>query len=134
MMQPGRELDALVAEKVMSWEWVSAEGEDPADLPCLVGPGPADCFYPRVAERYPELPTAGGTLPAYSTDIAAAWTVVEKMRQHSEPRFRTLRLVAYSYNRTYATFDSSEDSDDWAEGNGEHATEFAICLAGLAVP
>ena len=69
--------------------------------------------------------------PRYTTDISAAWQVVEKMREDPEPRLRTLRLVAYSYNRTYATFDSSAEGDDWTEANGEHATPLAICLAAL---
>lgn len=68
--------------------------------------------------------------PHYSTDIAAAWEVVEKMRDHPDPRFRTLRLVAYSYNRTYATFDI-ENEDDWTEANGDHASPLAICRAAL---
>ena len=46
-MPAGRELDALVAEKVMGWD-----------------------HYPSKHE----------IVPAYSTDIAAAWEVVEKMR------------------------------------------------------
>ena len=44
-MKPGRELDALVVEKVMGWKWLS------------------------------------GNPWAPSTDIAAAWEVLEKMRE-----------------------------------------------------
>jgi hypothetical protein len=91
-MQAGREMDALVAEKVMG-------------------------------ARY--------SVPRYSADIAAAWEVVERMREHPDPRFRTLRMVAYPYNRTYATFDA-ENEDEWTEANGENATPLAICRAALA--
>jgi len=55
-MKPGRELDALIAEKVMGWSWG----------------------------------IIGDLIPAYSTDISAAWEVVEEMgdclhlRQHGE--------------------------------------------------
>jgi hypothetical protein len=72
-------------------------------------------------------------VPAYSTDLAAAWRIVERMRDHPDARFRTLRLVAYPYNRTYATFDALNE-DEWTEANGEHATPTAICLAALATP
>lgn len=71
----------------------------------------------------------------YSGSIAAAWEVVKKMQENPDPRFRTLRLVAYSYNRTYATFDSRansfDDDDAWHEANGDDATPLAICLAAL---
>lgn len=50
-MKPGRELDALVAEKVMGWTEV--------------------CGYEGEYKGYWKI------LPKYSTDIAAAWAVVE---------------------------------------------------------
>jgi hypothetical protein len=56
-MEPGRELDALVAEKVMGWTKV---GENAWEAPNIKG-------YPL--------------LPRYSTDIATAWEVVEKIAQ-----------------------------------------------------
>jgi hypothetical protein len=71
-------------------------------------------------------------LPRYSTDIAAAFLVVEKLREHPDPCSRNLRLVAWCYNRTYATFDALAEGDAWTEANGEHATPLAICLAALA--
>jgi hypothetical protein len=56
-MTAGRELDALVAEKVMGL------------------PKPIHEVFWFI--RYPHV---DGPLPAYSTDIAAAWEVVEKMK------------------------------------------------------
>lgn len=56
-----RELDALVAEKVMGWE--------------LIGIAPSGgrvVHSPRLWEK---------ELPHYSSDIAAAWQVVEKMEK-----------------------------------------------------
>jgi hypothetical protein len=107
----GPALNAEVAERVMgldlSWRRVTLDGTN-RDL------GPVR------------------NVLAYSTDIAAAWRIVERMRNHPDARFRTLRLVAYPYNRTYATFDALNE-DDWVEANGEHATPTAICLAALAV-
>lgn len=74
--------------------------------------------------------------PHYSTDMAAAWLVVEEMRAHPDVKYRNLSLVAYCYNRTYATFDAEAlvegyTPEKWAEANGEHATPLAICLAAL---
>lgn len=59
-MKPGRELDALVAEKVM---------------------GLVNCEKHKgsYCHAFPESPDKGGETKPYSTDIAAAWEVVEKM-------------------------------------------------------
>lgn len=62
-MEAGRELDALVAEKVMGLtpvEWSGWEG----DLSLVYGDQ-----------------ETGGIVPRYSTDIGAAWEVVEKLKQ-----------------------------------------------------
>ena len=58
-LQAGRELDALIAEKVMGYECVC--DEEPADCPIHAK---EDCY----------------TLRPYSTDIAAAWVVIEWCR------------------------------------------------------
>lgn len=62
-MEPGRELDALVAEKVMGWEQV----QDP--------PHTYIAYNTPTGFRLPE------EIPAYSTDLNAAWKVVEAMRR-----------------------------------------------------
>lgn len=78
-MKPGRELDALVAEKVMGLRKVpdhksielapqSAENFKPSGY---YGP-----FYDN-ANPLTGVFTWRGILPAYSTDIAAAWEVVK---------------------------------------------------------
>lgn len=66
VMEPGRELDALVAERVMGWTGIWTNGKSymayhPCEQEMSVGE----------AERSPIWP--------YSTDIASAWGVVEKM-------------------------------------------------------
>lgn len=114
-MKPGRELDALVAEKVMGW---------------------------RVGERfdgdwYLMEPASGGMggnpvpmrLEHYSTDIAAAWQLVEK--------------VGTGWLYLTLTQDSDRTSDYWRAAfhrrtdapdavNGDTAPH-AICLAALKV-
>lgn len=62
MIEPGRELDVLVAEKVMGWRAHTIWGTD-----YEVGSG----------EPVRRICYA----PYYSTDIAAAWDVVQKMRE-----------------------------------------------------
>lgn len=63
-MQPGRELDALVAEKVMGWRKIS-HPYPYSDLTWINSEG---------ATARP------GGIPQYSTDIAAAWVVVEHLK------------------------------------------------------
>lgn len=59
-MKPGRYLDAMVAEKVMGWR------HDPGTYE---------------GSRYLLDPAgARSAIPNYSTDIAAAWEVVEKLK------------------------------------------------------
>ena len=76
-MPAGRELDALVAEKVMGWcitawndgePWGNREVFPPFEP---INGIPADCDCISHSEA--------GEPPHYSTDIAAAWEVVEKL-------------------------------------------------------
>lgn len=106
VMAPGRELDALVAEKVLGYE---------------ITPGGYT-----------------GYLPSFSTDIAAAWEVVEKLRAMNS----TLELyspgalvndeMGIHAVEWQATFKS------WEEPWGPHGPSVeaqtaphAICLAAL---
>jgi hypothetical protein len=71
-LEAGRELDALVAEKVMGWQWFDHTGY------AIRYFRPPNRFnYGAIAEgkeiNYLE------SLPHYSTDIAAAWEVAEKL-------------------------------------------------------
>ena len=113
-MEAGRELDALIAEKVMG---------------LTLGPAPMSANFEITCVKLGD--HEWRNISYYSTKIGAAWEVVEKMRGHSDSLRRTFRIVAYPYHRTYATFDIEEDSDDWTEANGDHATPLAICLAAL---
>ncbi len=71
-MQAGRELDALVAEKVMGWERCSSPMQS-RDDPRLLG---WDTGNPNIY----------GTqiLPCFSTDIKGVWYVVEKLRDSGD--------------------------------------------------
>jgi len=63
--ETGREMDALIAEKVMGlrldWEFAEYQNGEPT--------------VPTLRDKYDEI----GMLPLYSTDISAAWTIVEKL-------------------------------------------------------
>ena len=84
-MPAGREMDALVAEKIFGYRWV--EGLLAFDQPCLISP-----------EHYDETKTPitntnkrkiGGTFPKYSTEISDAWEVVEMIKaSQTEIRIR----------------------------------------------
>lgn len=98
MLKPGRELDALVAEKVM--------GYDQEQI--------------RNASYY--INEAGQTrhdIPSFSTDIAAAWEVVEKFRK-ADPTF-TIDSGSKGY-----LVDFGGDAVDTAR-----TLPHAICLAAL---
>lgn len=80
-MKPGRELDALVAEKVMGWK------KDRVRVGRNSGDGTtfwtidALRFGDRIHALEPhDQPLNVPGLPPYSTDIAAAWEVVDNMR------------------------------------------------------
>lgn len=114
-----RQIDALVAEHVMGWHLRENLGAAGGKLWHGHGGGFGD-----MPEHWQ---------PEFSTEIEDAWKVVEKMREHPDARYRTLFIVAYSYNRTYATFDAEARDDDkaWTEANGDNAAPMAICLAAL---
>lgn len=65
-MEAGTELDALVAERVMGWHLYSGEARAPNGIPWIDNDGVG------VGRSHP-----AGWSP--STDIAAAWEVVEQM-------------------------------------------------------
>ena len=126
-----KELNEAVAEKVMGWRRLRGEDEISAVIPV-----PKKKEWAHFEEVW--IDTGGrmmackecGTMPNFATDIADAWRVVEKMREHSNQRSRNLRMVCYCYDRTYATFESYDDGP-MVEGNGMHATPRAICSAAL---
>jgi hypothetical protein len=70
-MEPGRELDALIAEKVMGWTDFSPI--DPK-YDHSVGVNGYRRNFARRPNKEREEP-----IPLYSSDISAAWEVVEKM-------------------------------------------------------
>ena len=74
-MQAGRELDALVAEKVMGWIDVKKQSI-------------ANAFGQHVLDDYVGQPGIGATLPVlvprYSTMIQEAWKVADRLRGETQ--------------------------------------------------
>jgi len=129
-LKAGRELDALVAEKVMGWH----DPQDPEwngwkDCGLLIWQD--SMIRPR--DKPPVNSKAGwmaygvvDRVPAFSTDIAAAWEVVEKLHQ----RFPTIHLSLGAPNqRWYCSFFGTVD--DKGSALEADTAPLAICLAAL---
>ena len=111
----GRELDALIAEKVMGRVVTHPEQSSPGYL--LEWSGDA---YEVGGAR---------TLPSYSTDIADAWEVVAKL-ETGRPH-RQVRLSGYNVDEWFcdvALFLGEDRGTVWGEGN---SAPLAICRAAL---
>jgi hypothetical protein len=128
-MPAGREMDVLVAEKVMGWHlWDWEKG----DLDCACGKthyAPQDIgigYYPRCAEE-PE-----GYL-SFSTDIAAAWELVEKWKSIDG------QFLNIFWNVTQAGFPNYWTCGMWKSGWTQQdigtadTAPLAICRAALKV-
>lgn len=109
-MKPGRELDSLVAEKVMGWRKDSdGDWERPSK-------DAIDGWYPD--HLFP-----------YSTDIAAAWEVVEKLTAQFGDDF-TIWSIWSRENKIRARFNRGESRTYAAQADAPTAPH-AICLAAL---
>ena len=116
MIEPGRELDALVAEKVMGWTrgTISTYG------------GLMPAWIDATGRAHPPNATSGGWLP--SVDIRAAWEVVEKMQADG-----WMWQVEYDYEELMAGFYRGRDAEGDLDSHFVVSTTapLAICLAAL---
>ncbi len=109
-----RELDEEIAEKVMG---LSREDNSKQKCRCdCRGYTCAKCQYP----------------PHYSTDIAAAWTVVEKLRVHGEVAFSlvTASMMSEGHDEWVARFDIQHPKYHF-EFAFDKSAPLAICKAAL---
>jgi hypothetical protein len=102
-LEARRELDALVAERVMGWRLVENTG--------LAG----GRFWQGHGGSFGDFPEHSP--PAFSTDIASAWEVVERMRQ------RGLLVGVYT----------ADDGSCWQAATSADATLFSAPTAPLAI-
>jgi hypothetical protein len=105
-MKPGRELDALVAEKVMGFTWQSVPWLN-QEQKCLAPP-----FKPLNEENTTVGDHIYKQVPHYSTDIAAAWEVL---------------LTRFSFHfRDYEDGGGSVGVD-WTVGRCEPGSKLIFC-------
>ena len=118
-MVAGRELDALVAEKVMGWERIVMKDK------------PGAVSWPHPPKGFDVNHNRWSIIPHYSTDIAAAWEVVEKLA----PEFEWIlendvkdggwSAIIYKWEGTSVVSSPIGRSD-------ADTAPHAICLAALA--
>lgn len=102
-MNPGRELDALIAEKVMGLNLV---------------------------EKIDECHTFIANLPYYSTDIKAAWEVIEHFANDTGARLE-LRALLEPDCVGYRAFECAFTGNNFGEPIVGKTAPHAICLAAL---
>lgn len=112
-MPAGRELDAIVASRVMGW----ASADVDTAMLCASG-SIAACS---------EMTT--GHVPDYSTDIAAAWLVVERIHEHGHAITVERWLGNPELGKWSAAF-TLENGHDTGQCVAESAP-LAICRAAL---
>ncbi|MFL5731838.1 MAG: BC1872 family protein [Chloroflexia bacterium] len=133
-MVSGRALDLLVAEHVMGWPapmYITDEEFDPARpiygwLEC-----PADHEHGDACSRWQCGKHSYYPPPAYSSDIAAAWTVVEALGLSG---FRLQQMDDKTWSSGFRLPGRGSGGRVDAEGHARAKTApLAICLAALKV-
>lgn len=148
-----RERDALVAEKAMGWRWMrypapnnpelKLTGLFPPEAPerICVANGydqvwePSDTDAPRFSNWYACVWWENGELqrgiPHYSTDIAAAWRVVERLQQRGlTVVVRNGSTLGRHYGGCVVRVLDFKEKQKWEALSLDSAPE-AICLAAL---
>jgi hypothetical protein len=134
-IQAGRETDALVAERVMGWAWQTKDGSTRWLAP------PAQCGdfgHERPASGDEALEGAWWLeakpsdlhwiVPHYSTDIAAAWQVVESVVE----RGYMVTVVQEDDAAVRVYLDHPSQVEDLDEIGVAPTAPLAICRAALA--
>jgi hypothetical protein len=136
MPPAGRELDALVAEKVLGWVWAQDDPESYSTLfrpgqRFIVPPGVFD-FSLKVVPATTDLPLAKewwGNVPRYSTDIAAAHQVLNHLLdQGVEYEISAYKIGDHRKYGVVLTSNEVSVESDWHE-----SLPLAICVAAVAV-
>jgi hypothetical protein len=123
-MDAGRELDALVAEKVMGWMRVNSPHK-------ITGANGEPSGLEPIGGGYATF----AVVPHYSTDIAAAWQIVEMMERRGYwCQMRTPFQAGDGGDGFWAGF-TPHGTSGW-NGRPDHWTDatilpLAICLAAL---
>lgn len=125
-MKPSRELDAIIAEKIMGW--------GPIDIDLNGNPVGINPLYPNKYKCH--------IIPKYSTSIAAAWEIIEKLKTmvlsievsiYTKPR--TSQITSIEETCQCNIFEFKKEFEWWTPQFGVIGTTpaHAICLAALRV-
>ncbi len=114
-MKSGKELDALIAQKVLGWKSLKRRWSNGAHS------GVLDYW---VDENGTEM---GSVLPKFSSDIEAAWEIVEVLEC---VQFTLNWRQNWEWEAHFAILDPKTQDPDIYEGTGESAP-LAICLCAL---
>ena len=136
-LEPGPELDALVAEKVMGWKRLEPDthhkfgfyGSDPQR-------NPEGTIFIGTQEEYGRLSVGGSWLLTNqwspSTSIADAWEVVEKMQSMNNQRDIHIECLLDKWSVSMCHFERDGESMEWGDWTIDANTApHAICLAAL---
>lgn len=134
-MNPGRELDALVAEKVMGWEWWEW---GPSEYVAVVERGlfRPGCAPPRARPwRGGDHRVWHGSLPSYSTSVADAVTVIEHLNGQGYNCcvhwFEYDGGLGPAHAHIYHPKRTGKGDREGASGHEAVSAPHAICLAAL---
>lgn len=111
-MEPGRELDALIAEKVMGL----------VEFATYAGKAKASMGWGKNGDDWKNL----RSLPNYSTDISAAWEVVEKY-------FGTVGHTTIGNMANEGYYCELFNGKEFVRASSVESAPHAICLAALKV-
>lgn len=131
-MPAGREMDALVAEFIFYWIWIPSPLNTEQKIIVPTDKSKSDIIIPdSSAWWWGE--DIRALVPYYSTDIAAAWQVVEKM---SRPDWawiiESFNLANEDKPRWFACFWGDIDGELCSDASAEADTApLAICRAAL---
>jgi hypothetical protein len=128
----GRELDALIAEKVMGWT-PTCNGERIGNS--LGGRDEPAGWCKECDMADPPRGQHARPLPPYSTDIAAAWQVAEKFKSNVMDGFTILFDPERKQWRAGALWWTGYEQAQWWEPESAMAetAPLAICLAALRI-
>jgi len=117
-MPAGREMDALIAEKIFGKVKCQAKCHNPGVRAWLDG---------RYCYALPGSPQDGAELLLYSHDISAAWEVVEKMGMIMDLFYRPDVIPKWAGNKWYCKF----ECHDRQGYSSAETLPLAICRAAL---
>jgi hypothetical protein len=127
-MEAGRELDALVAEKVMGAEWDEQWAVGYSILKFR-----EDVRHLVTHDWACEKKQVNPACPHYSTDIAAAWLIVERLRPAEDTRYGvTIESDGAGWYCTVEDADVEWDDPAHTSVAYGETLPLAICRAALA--